>query len=692
MKRYRRGNQIAFSIWMVVVALIACAGCKATAPAPTSTPVPTATAQPIQVPTATPQPTPVPTQTPVPTATSAPTPAPTPVSLEEAPCPFGAPDGMTAKCGYLTVPEDHFATEADGRTIRLAVAVLKDAQGSRRSDPLLFLCGGPGEKCVSSADVIAHRLAALRDGRDVVVFDQRGVGYSEPALECSEWEEAILDNLDEADPEAALRSTFAALMACRDRLLAEGHNLSAYNTIQNAADVQAIRQALGYEEINLFGGSYGSFLAQAVMRDYPDMVRSAIIDTVYPLEKSLFVDVPTNASEAILRLVDACAADEACDGAYPDLKNVLFEVVERLNADPVPIEVIDPATGKRHGAVLTGDGIVSNLTIFLYQTTVLPALPEAIYDVYEGDYGLMAQLNGAKLALLSAVSRGMMLSVVCAEDLVGRSPEDLKATLESVPPQLVGSADWELTRQYGIFGLCENWPVEEVDPAFKEPLVSDIPSLVLSGEYDPVTPAKWGRLVASYLSHATFFEFPGIGHSVNMASECARNITRSFLDDPSAAPQASCIDEMPGIVFDVPEKAVAAVELEPFDNEVMGVTGLLPKGWEEVAPRNFRRGATGLDQTMLALDVVPATADELFVGLSRQLGYDPEMAPADSVEHNGLTWSLYAFEIKGFAADLAIAEGTGKAYFVLLVTNPEERDDLRAQVFVPVVAALEPVG
>jgi len=590
------------------------------------------------------------------------------------------------------VPEDHFAAAPNSRTIRLAVAVFKSKEGERPPDPLVMLCGGPGEKCVGSASVIAMRLDTLRGGRDLIVFDQRGVGLSEPALECPEVEETFLDTVDETDQNVVLESIFAAWMTCRDRLLDEGYNLSAFNTRQNAADVNALRIALGYDQVNLFGGSYGSFLAQAVMREYPDMIRSAVIDTVWPIEKSFFVDVPTNASQAMMHLIESCAADEACSAAYPDLQEALFAVIDRLNADPVPIQLTDPRTGEQRDAWLTGDGIVSNMTVFMYQTTMLPLLPEAIYDVYQGDYDLMVQLSSARLSLLSASSRGMMLSVVCAEDLIGRTPDDLKATLDSVPPQLVGSADWETTKRYSIFGICEQWPVPQVDPSFKEPLVSDLPALVLSGEYDPVTPAKWGRLVASYLSQGTFYEFPGIAHSVNMASECARSVTQSFLGDPYSPPQAACVNEMPGIAFDVPGEIPEAIVLEPFENEVMGVSGLLPQGWEEVAPRNYLRGETGLDQTFLALDAVSATASELLVGLAQQLGYDPDIEPLETVEANDLTWSLYEFSIRDLAADLAIAQGESKAYFVLLVSSPDEHETLYAEVFTPMVAAFKPVG
>jgi pimeloyl-ACP methyl ester carboxylesterase len=652
-----------FAIFLMVAA--ACSGPGATSPRATTAP------------------------TAVLVSTAAPTTQPARAVLEKASCPFNAPDGQTVECGYVTVPEDHF--NATARTIRLPVAVFKSKSGPRPPDPLVMLCGGPGEKCFDNAPLVAYRFASVLGGRDFVVFDQRGAGRSQPALDCPEWEQAFLNTLAETNMKTRSQATFDAWTTCRERLAREGYNLALYNTTQNAADVKAIRTALGYQQVNLYGGSYGSLLAQAVMRDYPAGVRSAVIDSVLPLEKSFFVDVPANSSAAILRLVESCAADKECNAAYPNLKDVLFKTIEQLNAKPASLSITDPASGKSYNAALTGYELVSNLTFFLYLTDILPALPQTIYDVSNGKYDLMARLSGVRLAALHASSRGMMLSVLCAEDLINRTPDDLKATVATVPPQLAVSPDWEMVEQFGIFATCKNWNVKQADPSVKKPLVSDIPTLVISGEFDPVTPSTYSRLVAGYLSKSVFFEFPGVGHSVGMADECARNIARSFLDNPTASPDAVCIAKVKGIAFDLPSKKPPEVKLAPFTNETIGVSGVLPIGWKETIPRNFVRRATAVDSTVLVLDAVSATSDKLLAALAKQLGFDPALKPAASAEFNGLQWSFYVFSVEGRAGDLAIAESSGKAYFVLLLSAPEERAALYDQVFQPVVKALKPI-
>lgn len=615
-------------------------------------------------------------------------PEPTPEPLatfEETPCPFDVPEGAPVECGFVIVPEDH--SNPDSPSIRLAVVVVKDQSDEHQPDPVILLAGGPGERVVANVLQVAPILAPLHPNRDFIIFDQRGVGDSKPALECPEFVQAMLDNLDEPDADVVTETIFNALMGCRDRLVSQGHNLSAYTTAQSAADVDAIRTALGYEQVNLYGGSYGSLLAQATMRDFPDHIRSVAINSTLPLEKSVFVDATTTFANAILRLLDSCAADEACNGAYPDLQTVLFEVIDRLNADPVPITITNPLDGQSYDALLAGDAVRGNLGTFLYISQIIPVLPQAIYDVYNGDIELMTQLSSTRLALLDLISRGMMLSVMCNSDLVGRTPEDLLNLTAGLPTQLVSTADPEFTIEYGVFGICENWPVSVADLSAKEPLVSDIPTLVLEGEFDPVTLPEYGQLVAGYLLNGYYFEFPGVGHDV-LSTECARKIAGAFIADPTQAPNATCISQMPGVAFDIPGEAPELV-LEPIVDEERGFSGLVPAGWQELAPTNLTRGQTALDPTYFVLEASDTSADELFASLIGQLGLDPAPEPIASAEAGSFTWDFYRFERSGGnMADLAITEDGHKAYFVYLVTASDEHDALYQQLFLPAVAAM----
>jgi pimeloyl-ACP methyl ester carboxylesterase len=632
-------------------------------------------------------PIPMPTETPrESTATVVPTPEPS-ATFEGAPCPFDVPEGSPVECGFVVVPEDH--ANPSGATIRIAVAVIRDQGEDHQPDPVILLAGGPGEKTVANTLELGQVLAPIYPNRDLIVFDQRGVGLSEPALECPGFVEALLEILDEADSSVATQTTFASMMACRDQLLEKGINLELYNTVQNAADVNAIRLALGVDQINLYGGSYGSLLAQAVIRDYPQGIRSVAMNSVLPVEKSFFIETSLTASKALQRLLDSCAADAACNQAYPGLQEELFEVIDRLNADPVLVMLTHPTDGQQYEAVITGDTVLGNLFTFLYISQIIPVLPQAIHNVYEGDVTLMTQLSSTRLALLDLSSRGMMLSVLCSEDLIGRTPEDLLNIRATLPRQLVGSTDPEDVIEYGAFGMCANWPVEEAGDWVKAPVVSDIPVLVLEGEFDPVTPPEYGQLVAGYLSNSTYFEFPGVGHDV-LAIGCAREIVGDFLADPNHAPDASCIAEMPGFVFDVPREAEELV-LEAYTDEARGFQGVIPAGWQELQPANLMRGKNALDPAYFVLECQPVTAADLLADVLSQLGMDPELDPISKEEVGSFTWDIYTFELGGNPVDLALAEEGGKAYFVILISPPEEHETLYEGLFLPAMEAMAPL-
>jgi pimeloyl-ACP methyl ester carboxylesterase len=497
--------------------------------------------------TPTPTPTQPPTETVLPTPTHEiiieDTPTVEPVfTYEKSICPFNITNNVNLECGFVTVPEDH--NQPDGDVIRLAVVIIKDESENHQPDPVILLTGGPGEKAVANTLNFAYLFDDIHPNRDFIIFDQRGVGLSEPALECPNWAEVQYDILDEEDVYVASETVFNALMDCRDQLVSEGHNLSVYNTTQNAADVNAIRLALGYDQVNLFGGSYGSNLAQAVARDHPEMIRSMVINSTYPLEVSFSVESPIVTYDAVIRLLEACESDPDCDQTYPDIQDVFFEVVERLNNDPVLVTVTHMTNGKNYPVLLTGDMVFRNLVGFLYITDFIPMLPKAIYDVYNGDYELIAQLQGVYLSLYEATSRGMTYSVLCAEDVVGVDVEDFLDNLESLPGPTSDSDDPELIRNYGFFALCEEWPVEEVDPAYKQPLVSDIPTLVLQGEFDPVTPLKFAQMVVENLSHSYLYEFPGVGHDVTAGTDCSRQMMGDFIENPNQAPETSCLAQL----------------------------------------------------------------------------------------------------------------------------------------------------
>ncbi|MFN2133918.1 MAG: alpha/beta fold hydrolase [Anaerolineae bacterium] len=628
-----------------------------------------------------------------PPTTVAPTPTAVPAftaTFEEAPCPMalpeGAVEGRDIRCGYVSVPERHALPQ--GKTIRLAAAVIPSASNDPHPDPLVMLSGGPGESALTAFTQLLALpgMERLWAQRDVVLVEQRGTMYTTPFLQCPDMLAVKLDmmrqNLSEEEEDALRLQAWAD---CRDQFVASGVDLAAYNSIENAADIVTVADALGYEQVNLYGGSYGSLLAQHVMRDYPARVRSAVLSDVSPLrhgpnmrEKALSMD------RALRMLFAQCAADEACNQAYPDLEAVYWDLVAQLDESPATLELTDPNTGETHEMVLTGERLVAATRNLLYLAAALPRLPSAIYDMAEGDFSLVALIE-SRFTFSLGLADGMYNSVVCSEladvsraDMIG--PEGLYPQVSAVVADLVDDI---------MLQPCPVWGVEHLGDALDQSLVSEIPTLLLSGEFDPTVPPHLAEVAAEGLANAYLFTFPGMSHGILGSGACAHDMMLAFLDDPAQAPDASCLDAMPGLAFHVPPTELA---LEPFVDEARGFRGLVPSGWQALGPANLARASSVNDPAYFVLEAQPVSAAELFTSLAGQLGLDPEAEPTIEAPLGALTWQLYDFEIQSNPLDLALAEDGGKAYFVLLISPAGEHEAMYEQLFLPAVEAMEPLG
>lgn len=442
-------------------------------------------------------------------------------------------DNPRLECGWLTVLEDR--NRPDGATIRLPVVRLRSDDPERRPDPVVFLEGGPGG---ATLDNVGRWLERDLGPRDVILFDQRGTGSAEPSLDCPEVVDAVWEALGAAAPAAAERERAVdALLACRERLEIEGVDFGAYDTEASAADVADLRTAMGIEEWNLFGESYGTTLALATMRAHPRGIRSVVLDSVYPTTVGAgFEHTVAIASRAFDALAEGCAADVACAAAHPDLLAELDEVRDRYNAAPIEADVDDPLTSERRHIVITGDDVVAGAWSAMYDSALIPLLPSLLAQLRNGDTGLVPELARRGVSRLVGTAEAMGISVHCADrqSLVGE--EDVEEIADS-HPRLAGLLALDTTP-------CDLWDVPSAPEAFNEPVESDIPTLVLAGEYDPVTPPADGREVAEELERATFVELPALGHGVAFAHECPESIVRRFLDQPTVRPALSCVDAM----------------------------------------------------------------------------------------------------------------------------------------------------
>jgi pimeloyl-ACP methyl ester carboxylesterase len=430
------------------------------------------------------------------------------------------------------------------------VAVFHSHSATPHPDPFLYLHGGPGGHILNQVPLgVVEQFDNVLADRDVILFDQRGVGYSEPALDCPEVTRHFYETLNEnLSPTDAIAQEVAARVACRDRLLTEGVNLAAYTTTASAADVEDLRHALGYPQWNLYGISYGTRLALTVMRDYPQGVRSAILDSTAPLDVDFFADLAPNAQHAFNLLFNACAADPACNAAYPDLKTVFYGLVAQLTVEPVKLHVLNLFTGQFYTVDFDGEDAVDFLFDLLYDTSTIPLLPEIIYAAAGGDFTEVAQRLELSLIEPAFVSEAAPYSVWCSEESPFTTPELVAAADLDVDQPIRDTFDATVQT---FFDTCAVWGAVAADPIEDQPVASDIPTLILAGQLDPITPPAWGRRVADNLSRAYFYEFPGTGHGIVYAHRCGQAMAEAFLVDPSLEPDAGCVDQ-PGLYFETP--------------------------------------------------------------------------------------------------------------------------------------------
>ena len=484
--------------------------------------------------------------------------------LEEIPILEGISD---VDCGYLIVPEDR--SNPDGPQVDLAVVILGSFSPTPVDDPILYLEGGPGGSGIFSIESWLNH--PLRQTRDIILLDQRGTGFSYPYLGCQELQESS-DLPDEGVDPAELADYEERLIEqCRVRLAeAEGIDLSQYNSAASAADIADLRTALGIEAWNLVGVSYGTRLALTVMRDYPTGIRSVVIDSVYPPQVDAYEEQPTRIGEAILSMVEACEADTECQNAYPTLRASLLFMVETLNEEPVTVEVVD-FDGAVFDEPYWGDDIISLMGDVLYDRNLIPYLPRMIDELSRRETDTLAALINDEIEIMPPPQEivvdeaidpdlydefaylsdadGMFFSVECGEEIPFNTLDEAFELASPFPDMLEDSL---LVGIESLYNTCDVWNVSPAPAIEAEPVISSIPTLVLSGEFDPVTPPDWGFDAASYLDQSYAYAFPGVGHGVIDAGDCPTRMLIAFMESPTTAPDASCIDRMPPPDFVLP--------------------------------------------------------------------------------------------------------------------------------------------
>lgn len=476
-------------------------------------------------------------------STSTPTtssPRTSPAQFTAADCAMPVPIDRKVTCGTVEVPENR--TKPDGRKIELAVAIIESsaAAADKRPDPVVYLHGGPGSgRLARGFEKIGSN--PLLANRDLIYFDQRGVGLSTPSLNCPERETAFIDALKTPAPYTdEVEAIATSLATCHDRLVDDGIDLSQYNTVTNAADLADLRIALGYDEWNVWGISYGTRLALEAMRSQPDGIRSVIIDSIYPPSAGSADESVRSGERAFDALAAGCAADATCDIANPDVRGTLERAAMALDRQPYQFDYTAP-DGAITPLALTGNDLVGGLFNALYDTTLIPLLPSAITGLAAGDRSIVPLIADDGIPFVNDATEGAFLSYECADNSA-RLDTDQVAELRADAGRagLLLLAGWQL--------FCAEWPVDPLPASFGDTVTSPIPTLVIAGEYDPITPPAGTKAVADALDDAVFVQAPRGGHGPGLDFDCTSGIMTSFLDDLTKV-DTGCVATLPPLPF-----------------------------------------------------------------------------------------------------------------------------------------------
>ncbi|UCF05333.1 MAG: alpha/beta fold hydrolase [bacterium] len=451
--------------------------------------------------------------------------------------PSMAPAKGEVEFGFLVVRENR-GDGGSSRTIRLPVMIAKSRSSEPKPDPILFTTGGPGVMTTLYGGRDLTRWPFL-DERDFIYFEQRGALHSQPSLVGPEIDSVVSDAIGKninGKPER--EKLLEAAVRLRDRLKRDGIDLAAYNTTESAYDIEDLRRALQIEQWNLYGISYSCLLMIEVMRNHPEGIRSVILDS--PLIPGAKWDETSvgNYWAVLHSMFEACRSDSAVNTAYPELEKRFLELIDEAYRKPIDIVVEHPFNKDSVSVELDGEGIFLAAAHFIENGQYIYGFPYWMSLMCNRDADMLARM-ATELVSIPPYAWGMRYSIWC-NDVFLFEDFDKFSRHDNVPYRL--STISLTVVPPGIFDL---WPRNEADPAFTQPICSEIPALVANGQYDPDTPPEWGKELCRTLPNSHYFLFPGQSHLPLFLHPAGRRIAMAFLDNPYERPDDSVIAESP---------------------------------------------------------------------------------------------------------------------------------------------------
>ena len=482
-------------------------------------------------------------------------------TTERTSCPPTANANGAVECGALTVPEHQ--AQPSGPTITVAYAVIHHSGPTAKPDPILWIDYDAGEGFLTDRiNRVTNGKPGLLADRDIVVLDFRGTGTSKPALDCPEVtaleRTTFARTVDESSSEGrALVRT--AVTQCHDRLVAAGVDLAAFNTDESAADLDGLRQALGFKSWDIIAGQYGVRVALKEMQEYPATVRAAVLVGAVAPDGDRYLAAIRGTDQAFSSLTHDCRADSGCNAVFDptgDLRAVLAQVspTRHLNPGDATSFLFDPARIQQEVRTIMSDStFVDWLPFDLHGPNPLGGYLGFDMVASASSYVGQTLWNIGPAETDSnhgAFFLGAYLSVVCREDVPFTDPAALaRVAAGSLAASALGDP--------GDLDECAAWKVPAVNAASRAATAIAPPTIVFHGAYDPTTSTSDTQQVVTELQHGFEYEVPGVSTyptyvnpaNQSTASQCAFTIRNNFLDDPSRVPDSSCLASATGAAF-----------------------------------------------------------------------------------------------------------------------------------------------
>jgi len=438
--------------------------------------------------------------------------------------------GIKARCGTLERPEN--PADPGSATLSLFVAVVPALNLEPDPDPLVPIAGGPGQASTSFYAGTANAFEAVRRNRDIVLLDQRGTGQSAP-MKCETDQDIIEGRFSREE-------TIAQTQTCLDGL---PHDPRYFTTSVAVEDLEALRIALGYEQFNLYGISYGTRVAQHFLRRFPESTRSVVLDGVVAPQIALGPAIATEAQNVLNAIFDRCAESEACQERFPNIREAFLQLQQELTETPVTVLMPNPVTGQPEEVHFSNDEMAGALRLLSYHPSTVALMPLLIDEAVKGNYApLAAQFMMIAENMADTLNVGMHNAVVCTEDAPYFAGEDIAR--EALEATYIGPIQLD-----ALDAICSVWPQGVIDDEFKVAVATDIPVLLLSGEADPITPPSYADLAAVDFGNALHLTGRKQGHG-QAPRGCVADVIGNFVAAASVEDlDAGCMERLHAMPF-----------------------------------------------------------------------------------------------------------------------------------------------